>query len=241
MKSIYFLISTVVLVVAFNNCSNQGQFTGMSDSSSSSGSSGSDLESLDYDGNLVRSSSSSSGLKLSISKSLNGGYEDSLKVCAGTNLYFKTSGVKSPKTAKGCASPAGSTDCLDLRKHRSFLDSEIINGDIITVVTAEQSKEWIGSFDFYLLEDIDASSKKFTKVASASINNCDSAGNIVASTCDWKMITPPRAVIGGGPTAMPPDAKCSRAILNSEQWGVYRVYTAEVGTQSDYKYRCECK
>lgn len=187
-------------------------------------------------------------LKVFVSNSMNGPWTENGVACKGRDLFFKLEGLDlSKSTVKGCASPSSSNSCLDLLKHRNYLASEIFGNNIITSLKAQDSVSWPdGNYDFFISRSKNEYSLEIVKVGTSEFKSCStSAGSpttapAVSKICQWNLLNP-RFVVGGGPAAFPPTMACTSENMGQEAFGLYKVYTSDVGSPSDFRYRCQCQ
>ena len=216
------------LLVAFNNCSNSFQSEQLSSGSSSS----STLSSLNASelsleqGNLAQepgqpnarsvlfpSSAAGSAVRVHVAKSLNGPWVENGKICRNQVSYVRTSGVNLSVKTKGCASKANDSACLNASNHRDFTTSEVSSGNIITVVSVNDSNSWpLGDYAFYLSQH-----GLVKAVGSTRLENCSSGstsptggagvnpGN--GASCAWTNLS-----VGGGSVRKDPGTACTAAM-----------------------------
>lgn len=226
--SVLMVILGATLLVAFNNCSNSFQ----SEQLSSGGLSSNTLSSLNAselsieEGNLANepgqpnartvlfpSSAAGSSIKVHVAKSLNGPWVENGKICRNQASYIRTSGINLSVKTKGCASKANDTACLNASNHRDFTASEVSTGNIVTVVSVNDSNSWpLGDYVFYLNQH-----GLIKAVGSTRLENCSSGsaspslevgvnpGN--SSSCAWSNLS-----FGGGSTRKDPATACTAAM-----------------------------
>lgn len=243
------LLSSAIVLFAFTNCAkgsgesveelsslegSLNQYGGGSNSRYVSGASGSS--------SVGSSAGVSSRLAVYVSNSLNGPWVENGRACAGQLTYYKLSGADVTKPLKGCMDLSSNKGCHDLTKHRAYLNNEIINGDIITSLSAVDTAAFPkAEYSFFISESPDNKTIVLRKVGFSALQNCNGSSSPSPApsgpTCNWTILNP-RFVIGGGPVAFPPSLNCNTGIVGREESGYYSSNGSN--TPSEYRYRCDC-
>jgi hypothetical protein len=246
------LLSSTIVLVLFNNCA-KGSADSVEESAALNGAlnqyGGSSTQSRYVSGTSGNSSSSSatspnasssSQIVLYVSNSPNGPWVENGRACSGQLTYYKLSGANLSRPIKGCMDLSSNKGCHDLTKHRSYLSSEIINGDIVTTLSASDTSSFPkAEYSFFISESPDNNTIVLRKVGVSALQNCGSgtAPPPNNANCRWTVLNP-RFVIGPSPVAYPPNLTCTTSIVGREEFGFHRENGTE--TQSDYRYRCDC-
>ena len=250
------LLSSSIVLLTFNNCAksndsveesasltgslNQygGSSTGryISDTSNTGGNFSSTTPVAPMNGSSKR-------IIVYVSNSLNGPWVENGRACAGQMTYYKVVGADVTKPLKGCMDLSNNKGCLDLTKHRSYLSSEIINGEIITSLSASDTAAFPkAEYSFFLSDSPDSNTIVLRKIGHSALENCGGSTTPAPSptgpACNWTILNP-KFVIGGGPVAFPPSLTCSSSIAGREESGYYSSNGSQ--TPSEYRYRCDCK
>lgn len=187
----------------------------------------------------VRSSSPNSPRVL-VSSSLNGPWVENGRTCVGQQTFYKIVGADLSRALKGCMDLSSNKGCHDLTKHRSFTTSEIVNGEIITSLTAVETASFPkAQYSFFTSDSPDVNTIVLRKVGSTEFQVCSGSGGTAPPSgpvCNW-VVTNPKFVIGPSPVAYPPDTVCSTSIAGQLRNGYYKDPLRE----SEYIHRCECK
>ena len=245
------LLSSSIVLLVFNNCAKSNdaieessslngslnQYGGSSSSRyvSSSGNTGGSSSSS----NPLPAGTSSNKIAVYISNSLNGPWVENGRTCAGQLTYYKVSGADVTKPLKGCMDLSTNKGCHDLTKHRSYLSSEIINGDIITSLSASDTNAFPkAEYSFFISESPDNNTIVLRKIGVSALQNCGTSSPAPSGpSCNWTILNP-KFVIGGGPVAFPPSLTCNTSIVGREESGYYSSNGSQ--TTSEYRYRCNC-
>lgn len=249
------LLSSAIVLLVFNNCA-KGSGDSVEESSSLEGAlnqygAGSGTRYASGAGGSSGSGSSSSSPNLGsaskiavyVSNSLNGPWVENGRACAGQLTYYKVSGADVTKPLKGCMDLSTNKGCHDLTKHRSYLSSEIVNGEIITSLSASDTNAFPkAEYSFFLSESPDNNTIVLRKIGFSALQNCGGSSSPSPApsgpTCSWTLLNP-KFVIGGGPVAFPPSLTCSSGIVGREESGYYSSNGSQ--TPSEYRYRCDCR
>lgn len=232
--------ASLLMMLSFNNCSQQKLSSdSISDDATINLSSFSSEQAAlqAVDASIYASGAADTEIKLFTSASLNGPWVENGQVCRGQAAYFKTVGIKQGSAVKGCASPSSDKGCLDLNKHRDFLTSEWVSGNIVTYVSAQQSATYpVTDYSFYV-SLIGEKSIILQKTGTSKLVECGNAGGGTKPlVCSWNLQNP-TAVIGGGVTKLPGYA------CISERNGMIGdgYYDMGSGNTLAQKFKCECK
>ncbi len=183
-------------------------------------------------------------MKVYTSHSANGPFIENGAVCKGQTSYFKTTGVNPNAIIKGCASPSAAAGCLDISKHRTFLASEWVSGNIVTTITAAESAGYpIGEYSFYM-SGSSGNTNIIQKVGTALMKSCGTTAPFVvgpvatapvaARSCQFRLLNP-QAVIGGGVNINP-------FVCSEQTNGRTGIVRYEAGASSvNFNAVCECK
>lgn len=255
-KKIGFVVSAALLAVAFNNCAQKlstapdpGTMLISSNSSTVSYASvAENTQGMAANDEAAKASSRSlleqfAAMKLYTSNSANGPFVENGAICKGQIAYFKTAGVNPNLAIKGCASPTAATGCLDIIKHRTFLASEWVSGNIVTVVAAAESANYpLGDYSFYM-SGVSGNTNFIQKVGTSTMKTCGTATASVArvapvapvaKSCQFRILVP-QTVVGGGVSTYP--FVCN--VASNGRTGIVRYEAGESSRNSNAV--CECK
>ncbi|MEQ1722979.1 MAG: hypothetical protein ABL930_07360 [Pseudobdellovibrio sp.] len=225
-------------MLAFNNCSQQKLSSGADESASINLSTfSSDLAALQaVDAAIYASGVADAEIKLFVAPSLNGPWVENGSVCRGQAAYFKTTGIKQGSAVKGCASTAADKGCFDLNKHRDFLASEMVGGNIVTSLSAAQTGSYpVTDYSFYV-SLIGEKTIILQKSGSSKIVQCGDTQAPAQAACSWKLQNP-TAVVGGGRNVYPSYA-CINERSGQVASGYYDMGSGNTLAQS---YKCTCE
>lgn len=232
--------AVLIMMLSFNNCSQQklSSASVSDDAAININTFSSELAALQaVDASIYASGAADTEIKLYTSASSNGPWVENGQLCRGQAAYFKTVGIKQGSAVKGCASPSADKGCLDLNKHREFLASEWVSGNIVTQLTAQQTASYpLTDYSFFvsLLGD---KTIILQKTGTAKLVQCNTSGNPVAEVkCSWKLQNA-GFVVGGGTNVLPGYA-CNTGRANVVMEGYYDMGGGRTQPQS---YKCICE
>lgn len=248
-KSIMVAVVTGLTIVCFQNCAQR-----LSSDSASEGTQKIDLSSFANNQSFAPTSQSTvavaaannsnkvlldmfDGLKISVSNSLSGTFVENGSICRGQNSYVKMTGVNPNIIVKGCASPtSGAAGCLDAVKHRAYLASEWIQGNIVTSITAAESYNYpLGEYSFFV-SGSNANTTIIQKVGVATLKTCTGTAAPaapVAKQCQFVLLNP-QAVVGGGVNIYP-------FVCNEQAAGRRGVVIYSMSPSSSINFDGECR
>ncbi|MFI5345663.1 MAG: hypothetical protein ACHQ51_04735 [Elusimicrobiota bacterium] len=122
--------------------------------------------------------------------------------CNAGSIFSRTTGVDQAHPPKGCASPAGSIDCLNISNHRDFLPSEWL--DSTTLQTVVNGSDYpAGRYSIYL----GYSSSDIKMIGTATLVDCSPDNT---QGCQWGFRGGAGKCTGNPPEPLPV-CKMSRA------------------------------
>ena len=233
------MLGGLITVIMFNNCSDQAQnFERNIASDVAAIASTSAGPPVSGSSSPVANALNLTKAKFFVASSLAGPWVENGKACRGQNSFFKTTGVDFSQQIKGCAVQTSSSDCLNLNAHRAFQASEVVNGEIITSISAQDSYAWpLGSYSFFLSARADADTVTLKRVGNSSFENCSQIGDppVGPIVCAWREVNI-QPVIGGGNTVYPA-TPCTQATVGQIGSGYYDMGS---GNTIPKTYECTC-